>query len=629
MIKIKKTFFLFFILAIAFAFHPQNSESAPKEKTGKNKVAKKKTVAESETEKTDKPVKPEKAVKNKKKEPAEKQAGVKKEFKACQYIFKQAGTEIGSETLKTRLMEDGTFEGCSEIAIRTVTEIKLTQKYSLNAKTYELKKYVLTSSVAGVKQNLKCEISEDGIDFSLTQKNTTETTIFPKSGPLYLLDNMNANNFLTVVNAYSLKKGGRQSFTCFIPQRAMTTEVVIEKEGAVTGKLLAKTAEFLKYKIIETTANLEISAYMALDGSLAAVIIPSQRFEMAIPGFEPEKIKESRTEAENVSVLNGKKIKEVETYFESKGKTSIYGKLLLPVIEDKTRKIPLVLLIAGSGPTDHNGNSPLLNGPVNTLKDIAEYLAMLDIATFRYDKRNIGKSSQTGDSPFSDYVADASSALKHAAGMKEFQCSGVYVLGHSEGGLIALSMEPGLRAQIGGLILMAAPFTPFDKLLLSQTKERLSEIKSISEKDREDFLKELATAIESVKNGRDAKLKAPSALPSYDAVLTSIASQPKFMKEYLDITPLKLAENFKNNALLLYAELDAQVAPAELDGFETAFKKNNVNFSKKIVKGANHVFKPTKDKKDMTAYTNPNVKLTPEAFSAISAFITNIENNKK
>ncbi len=626
--KIKKSFFLFFILVIAFAFYPQTLESAPKDKTVKNKAAKKKTAAENEAAAKEKALKTEKAEKKETTPKTGKQAGIKKEFKSHQYIFRQAGTEIGSELLQTRLMDDGTFEGSAEIIIRTITEIKLAQRYSLDAKTYELRKYELDSAVSGEKQNLKCAVSDAGINFSLTQRGTTETRILPKTGPLYLLDNMNANNFLLLASAYSSKKGGKQSFNCFIPQRAATAEVIVEKEAPVKGKLSSKAAEFFKYKITEMTSGLEISAYMALDGSLAAVIITAQRFEMAVPGFELEKIKEARTDSEAVSVLNGKKIKEVETFFESKDKTSLYGKLLMPVTEDKTRKLPLVLLIAGSGPTDHNGNSPLVNGPLNTLKDIAEYLAMLDIATFRYDKRNIGKSARTGDSPFQDYSADAAFALKHAMGMKEFEHSGVYVLGHSEGALIALSIEPELRAQIGGLILMASPFTPFDKLLISQTKERLLEIKSISQKDREDFLKELASVIESVKNGSAVKLNVPSALPSYDVVLASIANQPKFMKGYLNISPLKLAENFKNNALLLYAELDAQVAPEELNGFEAAFTKNQVKFSKKIVKGANHIFKPSADKKDMAAYTNPNVKLVPEAFNAIAGFITNMENKK-
>jgi len=627
--KIKNTFFLFFILAIAFAFYPQNLESAPKEKTVKARAAKKKTVSENDAAAKEKIVKTEKAEKKETKTRPVKQAGIKKEFKSHEYIFKQAGTEIGSELLQTRLMEDGSFEGSAEITIRTITEIKLSQRYSLDAKTYELQKYELDSAVSGEKQNLKCAVSDDRIDFFLTQKATTETRMLPKNGPIYLLDNMNANNFLLLINAYSSKKGGKQPFTCFIPQRAATVEIIVEKEAPVKGKLASKAAEFLKYKLTEMTNGLEISAYTALDGSLAAVFIPAQRFEMAVPGFELEKIKESRTGSEAVSELNGKKIKEVETFFESKGKTSLYGKLLMPFTEDKTRKLPLVLLIAGSGPTDHNGNSPLVNGPINTLKDIAEYLAMLDIATFRYDKRNIGRSAQTGDSPFADYAADAACALKHAMDMKEFEHSGVYVLGHSEGALIALSIEPEFRAKIGGLILMAAPFTPFDKLLISQTKERLLEIKSISEKDREDFLSELSAVIESVKNGRDAKLKAPSALPSYDVVLSSIANQPKFMKGYLNISPLKLAENFRSNALLLYAALDAQVAPEELAGFEAAFTKNQVKFSKKVVKGANHVFKPAADKKDMASYTNPGVKLVPEAFSAIAGFITNMENNKK
>src|SRR2546423_637528 len=51
-----------------------------------------------------------------------------------------------------------------------------------------------------------------------------------------------------------------------------------------------------------------------------------------------------------------------------------------------TNKVPAAVLIAGSGPTDRNGNSPLISGSVDTLKTVADWLSADGVATLRYDK---------------------------------------------------------------------------------------------------------------------------------------------------------------------------------------------------------------------------------------------------
>src|ERR1044072_9870842 len=67
---------------------------------------------------------------------------------------------------------------------------------------------------------------------------------------------------------------------------------------------------------------------------------------------------------------------------------NLYGTLLLP---RSKRKVPVVLIISGSGPTDRDGNSPLLKGPNNSLKLLAEGLASNGIASLRFDKRGVGE----------------------------------------------------------------------------------------------------------------------------------------------------------------------------------------------------------------------------------------------
>src|SRR5262249_16837736 len=86
----------------------------------------------------------------------------------------------------------------------------------------------------------------------------------------------------------------------------------------------------------------------------------------------------------------------------------IHGTLLMP---EGSAKVPVALIIAGSGPTDRDGNSPLLPGKNNSYKMLAEALAAEGIASLRYDKRSIAASRAAGlkeaDLRFDNYVDDA------------------------------------------------------------------------------------------------------------------------------------------------------------------------------------------------------------------------------
>src|SRR5260370_35659566 len=65
------------------------------------------------------------------------------------------------------------------------------------------------------------------------------------------------------------------------------------------------------------------------------------------------------------------------------------GTLLLP-IKSELGRLPGVVLVAGSGPTDRDGNNTLVPERIDLLKQLAELLARAGIATLRYDKRGIG-----------------------------------------------------------------------------------------------------------------------------------------------------------------------------------------------------------------------------------------------
>ena len=153
---------------------------------------------------------------------------------------------------------------------------------------------------------------------------------------------------------------------------------------------------------------------------------------------------------------------------------TLAGTLLLPRWSELQR-VPGVVLIAGSGPTDRNGNNPLVPERIDLLKLLAERLAEAGIASLRYDKRGVGEStprptgSLAGQERFfawDNVVGDVTAAHGELLRHDEIKSYATALLGHSEGGLLALAAAPALGAATRGtrklhaLVLAATPGRP-------------------------------------------------------------------------------------------------------------------------------------------------------------------------
>ncbi len=130
---------------------------------------------------------------------------------------------------------------------------------------------------------------------------------------------------------------------------------------------------------------------------------------------------------------------------------------------------PVVLIISGSGPTDRDGNSYYVKN--DALKLLADSLTLRGIATLRYDKRGVAASVEVGpaekDLRFETYIEDAVGWIKL---LKQQQKKGIFsqifILGHSEGALIA--NLAGIEEKVAGFISLAGPGRRADVLLKEQ-----------------------------------------------------------------------------------------------------------------------------------------------------------------
>src|SRR5437870_2415987 len=133
---------------------------------------------------------------------------------------------------------------------------------------------------------------------------------------------------------------------------------------------------------------------------------------------------------------------------------------------------PVALLLAGSGSIDHDGNGPQIKPA--TLKKLSEQLVMRNIATLRYDKRGAGgwkpEFGRPEDFRFKDYVDDAVALVGYLRSSGKF--SAVVLVGHSEGGLVAILVAR--RVPIDRLVLLATAARRQGDLVKAQLEKQLS-----------------------------------------------------------------------------------------------------------------------------------------------------------
>lgn len=276
----------------------------------------------------------------------------------------------------------------------------------------------------------------------------------------------------------------------------------------------------------------------------------------------------------------------------------LFGTLTTP---DLTKKYPVALLISGSGPTDRNGNNPMMKN--NSLKMLAENLAKNGIASLRYDKRGIGESKASAISEqtlvFENYTEDAKSWINLLKQDKRF--SEVIVIGHSEGSLIG--MIAGAKAN--KFISIAGPGESADVLIKTQ-------IGSKSNKQLNDLTFPI---IDSLKSGNTVK--------KVDPMLNSLfrASIQPYLISWFKYNPQTEIKKLNVPILIIQGNKDLQVTVKDAELLSQASK----NAELLIVENMNHILKNIEGdtQANMESYNNESLPVSEVMTNKIISFIKN------
>jgi pimeloyl-ACP methyl ester carboxylesterase len=280
---------------------------------------------------------------------------------------------------------------------------------------------------------------------------------------------------------------------------------------------------------------------------------------------------------------------------------------LAGTLADAGKGTPIILMIPGSGPTDRDGNSPL-GVKAAPYRLLAEGLSARGISSVRIDKRGMfGSKAAIADAnkvTIADYAADAHAwvaSIRKATGAK---C--VWLLGHSEGGLIALTaaQQP---AGICGVIAVATVGRRIGTVLREQL---------LANPANAPLLDAAFGAIASLEAGK----KVDSAtLPAPLRTLFADDVQP-FLIDLLAEDPAGLAAALKLPLLIVQGDQDIQVTVDDARALAAAQPKARLA----LLPGVNHVLKlPQGDDRaaNLKAYADPALPIAPSAIEAVAGFV--------
>ena len=270
-------------------------------------------------------------------------------------------------------------------------------------------------------------------------------------------------------------------------------------------------------------------------------------------------------------------------------------------------KAPVVVMIPGSGPTDRDGNNPM-GVKASPYRMLADALAERRVSTIRADKRGMfgskGAIADANKVTIADYAADAHSWAAFARTATGNRCA--WLLGHSEGGLIALAaaQQP---SGLCGIVLVAAPGRKLGDVLREQLRANPANAP---------VLDSALAAIELLEAGKpvDTTGMHPALMPLFAPQV-----QP-FVIDLMSKDPAKLASQVRLPVLIVHGGRDLQVSAADADRLHKAQPASQLRLFPEM----NHVLKrvAADDRAaNLAAYADPALPIEPGLADAVAGFV--------
>lgn len=269
------------------------------------------------------------------------------------------------------------------------------------------------------------------------------------------------------------------------------------------------------------------------------------------------------------------------------------GQLTLP---PGAGPFPAVVLLSDAGPHDRNGT---VNG-FAPLGQLADYLTRRGIAVLRYDDRSVGKSTGQPGATTAELVTDAQAGLNFLRIRPEIDVNHIGLIGHGEGGNVALlaASQPLPPAFV---VTLAAIGLPGAELLLQQHTAKLR-ASGVTGAQLNAVLKQEQAMLEIIRQTPDnaqaqaivANMLRQSNPSLNNALVQASAAELVAARYQLSFNPTVKLTGVTCPVLLLHGTDDASDADSNLDRLHKGLSLSRKVTDKKLP-GVNHLFQANKD----------------------------------
>lgn len=273
---------------------------------------------------------------------------------------------------------------------------------------------------------------------------------------------------------------------------------------------------------------------------------------------------------------------------------------------DTGKGAPVAVIIPGSGPTDRDGNNPM-GVKAAHLKILAEGLAAKGVSTIRIDKRGMygskGAKAPGSDTKIADYVTDVGNWVATARAKTGAKC--VWLIGHSEGGMVALATAL-VQKDLCGVVMAASLGRKMTVVMREQFAKNPGNAP---------LMPQVNAVLDSIEAG---KVGDTSAMHPAIAPIFSPANQ-RYLIDTGAYDPGKLIATIKIPAMIVQGGRDLQTTMDDAN----AIKAGQPAATLKVFPEMNHLLKdaPADPAGNLATYADPALPLTPGVVAAIAAFV--------
>lgn len=305
---------------------------------------------------------------------------------------------------------------------------------------------------------------------------------------------------------------------------------------------------------------------------------------------------------------------------------TIYGTFRHPA--GQGRAVPGALLIAGSGPTDRNGDSAVMPGQIDTLRNLAQTLSDDGVASLRYDKLGTG---QTGLGHYATdptkvdigvFQDEATGALNFLAGQSGVDRDHLMVLGHSEGALYAMMLATAAPAT-GPVVRALGLVEPASRRILDLVSEQVHAQADAAVRSGRLTAAQAAQSTAAIDNAiqefRTTGNVPPDEPPALRSVINAANAHALSQEDAIDPAALAAKLPRAMPVLVTCSDADLQITCQDVDSLVSALTGAGTKTDYVHLTGVNHVLK--EDASRTPANYAKDLPFSAQLAGALASFI--------